>query len=1402
MTRPEGLANLSPEKQRELLQQLLERRASEDRCFPMSVQQQALWYDYRREPESAAYNVFMPARIRSAVDVDALQKSLESLASRHACLRTTFDDSRGKLTQEVHDVLTPEFQIIEAGELTESELQELVSLESQRPFDLESGPLLRLVLFRIRNDDWIALAMSHHIVVDFWSLVLMLSDVSSSYAAFSDGREWNPEPAPANYPSFVRQQQAILKDQRGDELRRYWRQQVKDAATVIELPTDFVRPEQFSRRADVVTIQLSHDLTEQLASLAKQSGATFQASVLAALQTMIYRFTGQESFHIGSPFSGRVLREYEKTVGFFVNMLPLRADVSGDVTFAQLVQRAGKTLVDALEHEELPLAEIIRESGVPRDASRSPLFQVSCTFEKSHIREEQGRAGYLFPSDTQRTTIGGLEQESYSVPVQTCHYDIEFVFEKNEAGLHGMLCYCRDLFSRDSMVAFAQLLEALFEQLVAHPHRPLSEVSWKITDEPSPSVEIPTEQPEDESWLLSRIAQIATQTPDQIAFIAGERRITYGQLHTEADRIASALAARGIGRGDFVPVVGDRGPGVIPGMLGVMRCGAAMVPIDATQPAVSPEDLLQDTDARIVLTEHSDDWHPPKDSTAPEVLTISDLAANPITNGTTVDSPRADDLCYLIYTSGSSGRPKGVMVQHHAIDNTFRWRSELASLGLDDRLLILLSHQFDAGFGLIFGALVQGASLVWTDSPSSDVDAIVDLMIRESMTVLPMIPSLLTLIIDHPRFDLCRSLRQVWTGGESMPSDLPLRLRRHRKIPLWNFYGPTEAAIESSAANVIEHDPRCLMPIGAPVSNTEILILDRHQRPLPATVPGEIAVSGPGLAKGYLGRPGLTAQRFPTLSSGQRVYLTGDRGRRRTDGMFEFFGRTDHQIKLGGYRIELEEIEQVLRSCPDVRDAAVTVKEGNSPYLVAYVSFSDRDVSLSLAETRKNMAARLPSFKRPRHYEVMDQLPKTTSGKIDRALLPEVSQQLDEDESIVPARTPLEKHLTDAWSEMLEISTIGIYQDFFELGGTSLQAAMMAARLSESLEIHVPTSLLFDLADISRLASRLARLHPDEIAIRFGSESVSIYEDDDAETDTMSGHPLIAVLKEGGEADEPAELERQAKPAMANATSPSASEPSDSKDSGAAPIFMVHPPGGIVVCYRELAQRCADDQPFYAIRSRGLHGAEALPATVEEMASDYIEAMRQLRPHGPYQIGGWSLGGIVAYEIAQQLVADGETVERLILLDTTIPEGSSDLVPADQQTNAGLEYGIELTLEELGALNPSEQLPLLWEHAKSLGVLDEDAPEEVVQRALEDLKHLFHHHADLVARYQLQPLSVPVLLFRPREVPFEVNVAEDRGWGSLVPDVSVTFVPGHHHSMVQPPNVNSIAARLSQPANG
>jgi thioesterase domain-containing protein len=689
---------------------------------------------------------------------------------------------------------------------------------------------------------------------------------------------------------------------------------------------------------------------------------------------------------------------------------------------------------------------------------------------------------------------------------------------------------------------------------------------------------------------------------------------------------------------------------------------------------------------------------------------------------------------------------------------------------------MLLSHQFDAGFGIILTTLVQGASLVWTEHQSSDIDAIIDVIIEQSITVVPAIPSLLSLLVEHPRFSECRSLRQLWSGGESMPPDLPARLRDRREIPLWNFYGPTEAAIEVTAANVMDHDVNRMVPIGTPIKDTEVLVLDQNHRPLPPTVPGELAISGPGVARGYLGQPGLTSKRFPSLWDGRRVYLTGDRGRLLPDGSFEFLGRTDNQVKLGGYRIELEEIEQVLRACPLIEDAAVIVvdEQSESARLIGCVTTSESTAANHqnpLQTAERFIASRLPSYKRPRHFHWMNSIPRNSSGKVDRNRLREIEFDEDEQRPHVPPRTELEKYLANKWAEMLGIPQVGINADFFELGGTSLQAAMMANRLSSDLGVHVPTALLFDLADVSRLAERLVELHRDATEQRFGSESISIYDDESnlRLSDTRPAvHPLIADLSGS----------------LAN-----------NEMSTRAPIFMIHPPGGIVICYRDLARRCKN-RSIYAVRSRGLHGSEPLPETMEAMADDYVEAIKSVAPSGPYQIGGWSLGGLIAYEVARQLLAGGDSVERLILLDTAIPEGVSELKPESEQPHEGLEYGLEFTLEQLAGLGAGEQLPLLWEHAKRLGVLDDDTPQEIVDRTIQDLKHLFHHHVLLSRRYRLEPLEVPLLLVRPQDVPFDVGGSDDRGWAAIVRDVQVEFVSGHHHSMVKPPSVDEIAKLL------
>ena len=1368
---PQQLAAMSADDRRQLLQSLLRQQAESEKRFGMSAGQQGLWYAFRREPQSTAFNVFLPSRVVSELDVDALHKAMDFLVDRHPCLRTTFSDSNAELVQTVHDTLPPEFTIVDASRFSEHELHREVLAQTQVPFDLQSGPMMRMVVFRRDKNDHVVVAVTHHIVVDFWSLILLLSELRVAYGSLASGNAPDLEPAAANYSSFVAEQQAILGGDAREPLWQHWQQTLQGASCVLDWFTDYQRPDCFTGRAGVVPLSLSPTVVSIIKRIAAEQSTTTNAVVLAALQVLIARYTREQDFLIGTPFSGRGHRKYEKTVGFFVNVLPLRCQLTDNPTFSTLVSRVGKTLSDAIQHESLPLAEIVRRLQPPRDASRSPLFQLTCTFEKSHLREEGGRASFLMPSDQASADIGGMKLESYHVPHPTCHHDIEIVFEPTENTLDGMICYCRDLFAESTVRQIASNFQQLFESLCQSPNIPVDEVSW--TEEDAPARSAPVDgTPE---TLIEQLDEAFQRFRSEIALI-DDAEVDYECLSKRSIHIAASLRARGIGRGDYVPVVGRPGPSTITAIVGVIRSGAAVVPIDSSRPAVNASELIEDTAARIILVDETTDWTRDVETRHRDTRIVAiEHCFDPtnISPDSTRDIDRdpvsPDDLAYVIYTSGSTGRPKGVMVPHGAIANTVRWRTQNVTLSGDDRVLMLLSHQFDAGFGIAISSLIQGASLVFPPRVETfDVGESINTVRRHRVTVLPAVPSLLQAFVSHVGFKTCDSIRQIWSGGESMPVDFPAQIRKVSSSRIWNFYGPTETAVEATAYQVIDVDQTRPIPIGTPINNTEVLVIDDDGRVVPDTVPGQIAIIGRGVAKGYLNQPELTRRHFvPAVKNSTthgRMYLTGDLGRRRADGQLEILGRMDHQVKLHGYRIELEEIEHVIRTHPAVRDAAVKTIRRNkqSTQLAAFLVATDDLGRDRLSDIRRHVAEKLPAYKRPVTIDLVDRLPTGANGKIRREQLPDV---LEATRTHVPPAEPstrLEKYMADCWSDMLEIDRIGVDQNFFELGGSSLQAAILTARLTEDLGFHVPTSLLFDLADIASMSNRLAQLHPDEIETRFGAESVQSepHKKGPGHRESSPEHSLIATLKPDGNQN---------------------------------PVVMVHPPGGIVICYRELAGVIDRDRPLLAIRSRGLHGGEPLPPSMEAMASDYVDAIRQVRPNGPYVVGGWSLGGVIAFEVARQLIEGGQTVRQLILLDSTIPDGASDLVRPDESHPVGLEYGIDMTLEQLSRLSEHDQLPFLWQHALKLGVLDESSPKQVVQQVLSDLKNLFHHHVKLTSSYRIRPLRVPTLLIRPADTPVKIIASEDRGWRQLVDDVEVRFVSGHHHSMVQQPHVGEVA---------
>lgn len=1375
------VSSLSAEQQKNLLAQLLKKQVQLSRSFPMSAGQKGLWHAYRRDPQSTAFNVFLPTRFRGPLRVDVLEQLINLVVKRHASLRTTFSDEGGKLIQTVHDQLAPEFNHVPMFGADIETVRDRVLNDVLRPFDLERGPLMRMSLYQVAEQDWVVLALTHHIVVDFWSLIIILDELRQAYPSLVGGREPDLPQVTDNYREFVLEQQKLLQQNTGNRLVRYWRELLEGVPPVLEIPTDRIRPAAFTHRADSVSISIEPRLSEGLANFASAQRATPFAVVHAALQVLLSRYSHQESFFIGSPFSGRSNEKYEQTVGFFINMLPIKASVVSEKSFDELIRWTTIQLFDTLEHELYPIAEIVRLASIPRDPSRSPLFQVSCTFEKAHKRQELGRAGFLFPESVKTIDFAGTLQESFYVPHPTCHYDLEFVFEHSGDGLNGMLIYCKDLFSRESMQQMAKNFSGLLESLLVHRKLPIGEVPWNLPEPAHPNGKLSADQNHVANLNLGipgpqkvheMIVAAVIKYPDSAALRWSEGETTYQQLLKDASSLSKQLVEHKVQPGTLVPVVCSHGWQAFVAMLAVHLAGGAAIPIDSTQPTVDLMDVLK--------------------ATCPQCY-VGD-ACGPLqvveTNGT-AEFPKptrpaeSRDTAYMIYTSGSTGTPKGVLVGHAAICNTLRWRSKDLTLDSTDRVLMLLSHQFDAALGIGWSTLAQGATLVWPEPAAKhDPTLLLQQMIRDQITVLPIVPSQLRVLASHPLFSKCTSLRSIWTGGEPLPPDLPILVRSKLAARIWNLYGPTEAAVEATAFDATNQLPQMKMSIGRPIDGVDVLVVDSLRRPVPSGVPGELAIAGAGLANGYFGDEELTRRRFVPHANDphRRMYLTGDLARQLPNGSIEFLGRLDHQVKLRGFRIELGEIESVLQSHPSVQQAAVIVQEAETPNarLIAFVSPA-KGQSIDTEQLRLYLSARLSHAKRPSALVVLDSLPVTSSGKVDRNRLPtQVIRESWPDHS-VPPRNAFEERLAEVWCKELGLISVGVNHNFFEVGGSSLQAAMVTTNLSTELGQHVPTALLFDLASIAQVAQRLVELYPETIAKRFGESAVAFYAES-ARGDRSAGgsnHPLLAPLK------------------------PTGTKP---------PIFMVHPPGGIVVCYRELAQSLESDQPLWAIRSRGLHGKERLPESIEEMASEYIEAIRTVQPEGPYMLGGWSLGGLVAYEMAKQLNQresekfgtsnrDPDLMHRLIFLDTTIKEGAADCVPIEEQVNVGLEYGIDLTLEQLGDLLPEEQLTLLRDHTMQLGILHEQSSPEVVARILSDLQYLFHHHLDLSKRYRLDPIEARLLLLRPLEVPFELNVTEDRGWRHLVNDVIVRFVPGHHHSMVQSPNAQEMTEVMMRELN-
>ncbi|HVR97061.1 MAG TPA: amino acid adenylation domain-containing protein, partial [Thermoanaerobaculia bacterium] len=993
--------------------------------LPLSFAQQRLWFLDQLEPGSAAYNIPLAVRLTGELSAGVLAGVFAEIVRRHEALRTTFTSREGRPVQ----VISPprvDLPVVDLSLVSEREALRLAREEARRPFDLQRGPLLRLTLLRLSAREHVLLLTQHHIVSDGWSMGVLLREIAALCAGSA-----LPE-LPVQYADFAVWQRRWLEGEVLEAQLAYWRRQLAGAPRVLELPLDRPRPTVQTFGGVSRTVALPPQLSAAVRELCRREGATPFMVLLAAWATVLGRHAGQEDVLLGTPIAGRNRQEIEGLIGFFVNTLVLRADVSGSPGFAELVRQVRRTALDGYTHQDVPFERLVEELIPERDLAHSPLFQAMLVFQNAP------GGGLSVPglTLTPLPVDGGVEK-----------FDLSLSLQEGPAGIGGSLSYNTALFDGSTAARLWARFEALLEGAVADLGLSVFELPLLLPEERHQAVVEwnDTAGAISGACLHERVARQAEQTPDAVAAAFEGQELSYRELDRRANRLAHHLAGLGIGPDDRVGARLERSLEMIVALLGILKAGAAYVPLDSTYPAERLALLIESSGIEVVLDRRLPGAGMPD---TPPAVRIGD-----------------GNLAYVIYTSGSTGAPKGVMVPHRGIVNRLLWMQEAYPLTSGDRVLQKTPFTFDVSLGELFGPLLAGARLVFA-RPEGHKDPLylADVIAGESITSVHFVPSMLRAFLEvQERADLS-SVRRVLASGEALPAELVRRFSEVADAELLNLYGPTEAAVEVSVwACEPERPPKHpIVPIGRPISNLRLYVVDREMRLQPVGVPGELLLGGVGLARGYLGRPDLTAAAFvpDPFGIGERLYRTGDLARTLPDGNVEFLGRIDHQVKVRGFRIELGEIETVLRGHPAVRECAVAARD---EVLVAYVvGTADWEALKALLERK------LPDYMVPAVFVALDALPLTPSGKVDRRALP--SPERVDGEDYVPPSDPVEEAIAGIWSEVLGLGRIGVRDDFFALGGHSLLATQVVSRIRAVLGVELPLRRLFGARTLAELA--------------------------------------------------------------------------------------------------------------------------------------------------------------------------------------------------------------------------------------------------------------------------------------------------------------------------------------------
>ncbi|WP_439519114.1 amino acid adenylation domain-containing protein [Hydrogenophaga sp.] len=1278
----------------------------------LSFSQERMWFMHELAPQSSAYNVPVALRLQGVVDVEAMTAALERVVERHEILRTRFIKTPDGLAGEILPV--PD-AIIEQVDLSSNDspasddvLHRHLAKVACTPFQLDQCPLFRVQLIRVSDQQTVLLMVLHHIVTDQWSFAQMVRELSVHYSAAVSGNTASLPSLPVQYADYAGWHRGWFEGARRTQETAFWSRRLSGLEP-LPLNEDFPRPRQQSFRGSSVRLPLGAEDIQGLRRLGATHGASVSMVLIAALNVMLLRHTGKTDIAVGVPIANRHHLASENLLGTFVNTLVFRTDLGGDPDFLTVLSRVREVSLEAFAHQDMPIELLVRELAGRPDSSRQPLFNVMFNQVNAKVRgtEFEGLSWSRFDFDRAST------QFDLTV-VADMIYDNSLVIE-----------YATDLFARETVQRMGEHLQNILRNAVETPETRVSTIpllsdmelarlqDWSLGPNGLPSA--PT--------VVDWVAKGVQLSPQQVAVVSGNSRLTHQELDEASNRLARLLRQRGVVRGTRVGICLPRGLNIVIALLAILKTGAAYVPLDPAYPSQRLNHQIEDADLVLLVTEGS---VAPARTQPPSLLLDVDAALAAASSCAPLEvepreSSRSEDPAYVIYTSGSTGTPKGVAVPHRAVVNLLASMASEPGFTARDRLLAVTTPSFDiAVLELLLPLGTGGTVVVASEAEATDGRALADLMAREQITVLQATPSRWHLLLDSG-WTGSPALKAL-VGGEPLTPSLAAQLMP-RCAEVWNMYGPTETTVWSSCWKVSSDMPQAIA-LGLPVANTSIQVLDEYLQPTPIGVPGEIYIGGTGVALGYYKRPELTSERFidrpeaPVLEN-RRIYRTGDRGRWRHDGSLEHGGRLDDQVKVRGFRVELGEIESHLLSHPGVSRAIAMLREdpAGQVRLVAYVV---PEGPMPNRETlQQHLRQWLPDPMVPSQFVELTTIPLLPNGKTDRkalslvAINPTVSST-----AMVAPRNATEATILTIWQEALKIEKIGVHDNFFDLGGHSILAVGVMGRIESALERPCTMRLMFDHPTVAELAAALSESAPQ----------------------STSEVPVLVLQPQG-------------------------------KGPG---LFLL----AGAERYLPLARRLDPDMPVYGVYSqteinllRWPADIPPPPVSVEKLALEYLALIRGVQPQGPYYLGGFSIGGALAYEVAQRLREAGESIGLVILLDTMLP-------------GRGLRH--------------------LWAAARRRWRL-------ISMHGLAHLTHVFKVYRDQVATrqepgglriqaytqamrsYNARASNVPVAFMQAGG---DAAAEPAYGWKSLVPGLAVEQVPGRHMDFMEPPNVDVLASAL------